>query len=69
MHTTPTIDYAIVLSGEVSLELDQGMEVLLRPQDVVVQNGTRHAWLNRSDTLAMVAFFMVGATTTASSVG
>lgn len=46
-HTTDTIDYVMVLDGEVSLELDDG-EVLLKPGDCVVQRGTRHAWRNRT---------------------
>jgi hypothetical protein len=61
MHTTDTVDYAIVLSGEVWLEVDDGSETLLRPMDVVVQQGTRHAWRNKSDAPAVVAFFMIGA--------
>jgi mannose-6-phosphate isomerase-like protein (cupin superfamily) len=47
-HTTHTVDYVMVLDGEVSLELDTG-EVLLKPGDCVVQRGTRHAWRNRTD--------------------
>jgi len=47
-HTTHTIDYVMVLEGEVTLELDAG-EVTLGPGDCVVQRGTRHAWRNRSD--------------------
>jgi mannose-6-phosphate isomerase-like protein (cupin superfamily) len=47
-HTTQTVDYVMVLDGEVSLELDTG-EVLLKPGDCIVQRGTRHAWRNRSD--------------------
>jgi mannose-6-phosphate isomerase-like protein (cupin superfamily) len=46
-HTTGTVDYVMVLEGEVTLELDTG-EVLLGPGDCVVQRGTRHAWRNRS---------------------
>jgi mannose-6-phosphate isomerase-like protein (cupin superfamily) len=46
-HTTRTLDYVMVLEGEISLELDTG-EVLLAPGDCVVQRGTRHAWRNRS---------------------
>jgi len=61
MHRTDTVDYAIVLSGEVWLEVDDGKQTLLRPTDVVVQQGARHAWRNRSETPATVAFFMVGA--------
>jgi len=47
-HTTSTVDYVMVLEGEIALELDTG-EVALRPGDCVVQRGTRHAWRNRSD--------------------
>jgi mannose-6-phosphate isomerase-like protein (cupin superfamily) len=46
-HTTETVDYVMVLEGEVALELDTG-EVTLGPGDCVVQRGTRHAWRNRS---------------------
>jgi uncharacterized cupin superfamily protein len=46
-HTTQTVDYVMVLEGEIALELDTG-EVTLRPGDCVVQRGTRHAWRNRS---------------------
>jgi mannose-6-phosphate isomerase-like protein (cupin superfamily) len=46
-HTTQTVDYVMVLDGEVALELDTG-EVTLGPGDCVVQRGTRHAWRNRS---------------------
>lgn len=47
-HTTATVDFVIVLEGEVALELDDG-EVTLGPGDCVVQRATRHAWRNRSD--------------------
>jgi mannose-6-phosphate isomerase-like protein (cupin superfamily) len=47
-HTTSTIDYVMVLDGEISLELDTD-EVLLKPGDCVVQRNTRHAWRNRTD--------------------
>jgi len=59
MHTTATIDYGIVLSGNVSLELDAG-EVDLCPGDVVVQRATRHAWRNRSGPPFPVAFVLIG---------
>ena len=49
MHTTDTVDVDLVISGEVWLELDDGAEVHLGPGDCVVQNGTRHAWHNRTD--------------------
>jgi mannose-6-phosphate isomerase-like protein (cupin superfamily) len=61
MHTTATIDFEVVLSGEVVLELDDGAEVTLRPGDTVVQNGTRHRWHNRGSEPATLAVFIVGA--------
>ena len=61
MHTTDTIDFEVVLDGEVWLELDDGVEVHLRAGDTVVQNGTRHAWRNHGDTTARLAVFIVGA--------
>lgn len=61
MHTTDTVDFAVILSGEVYLELDDGAEVLLKAGDCVVQNGTRHAWHNRSTANCVVAFSMIGA--------
>ena len=67
MHTTPTVDYAIVLDGEIWLELDQGRSTLLRQHDVVVQNGTRHAWRNKSDRDATLAFVLIGAPPTAAA--
>ena len=62
MHTTDSIDYGIVLDGEVWLELDNGAEKLVRTGDIVVQNGTRHAWRNKTDKPATVAFILIGAT-------
>ena len=58
MHTTRTIDYGIVLSGEIDLELDEG-EVHLSAGDVVVQRPTRHAWRSRSDQPCVMAFVLV----------
>ncbi|WP_185267291.1 cupin domain-containing protein [Halopseudomonas xiamenensis] len=60
MHKTPTLDYAVLLEGELWLELDNGQEKRLAPGDVVIQNGTRHAWRNKSDRVAKAVFFMVG---------
>jgi mannose-6-phosphate isomerase-like protein (cupin superfamily) len=65
MHTTDTVDYGIVLEGEVWLELDDGKQVHLRPHDVVVQNGTRHAWRNKTDKPVKMAFVIIGARRTA----
>ena len=59
MHTTPTVDYGVVLEGEIVLDLGAG-ESALRAGDVVVQNGTRHAWRNPGTGPATVFFVMVG---------
>jgi mannose-6-phosphate isomerase-like protein (cupin superfamily) len=64
MHTTDTVDFDFVLSGEVWLELDDGAEVHLTPGDCVVQNGTRHAWRNRTATPTVIAVAIVGAART-----
>ena len=61
MHRTNTIDHIIILDGEVWLELDDRQEVHLRQHDVVVQDGTRHAWRNRSDRPVTMAVVMLGA--------
>ncbi|HJZ76512.1 MAG TPA: cupin domain-containing protein [Vicinamibacterales bacterium] len=61
MHTTPTIDFEVVLSGEVILELDNGATTILRAGDTVVQNGTRHRWRNEGATSATLAYFICGA--------
>jgi hypothetical protein len=61
MHTTDTIDYGIVLAGKISLELDDGQMQDLGPYDVVIQNGTRHAWRNRGTQPALMAFVLIGA--------
>lgn len=61
MHTTPTVDYAIVVKGDLWLELDDGHETHLAAGDVVVQNGTRHAWRNHGSRPAMLAVILVGA--------
>ena len=61
MHTTDTIDFEYVISGEVWLELDDGVEVHLRAGDTVVQNGTRHAWRNRGSEPCRMVLCMIGA--------
>jgi hypothetical protein len=60
-HTTPTVDYGIVLSGTPALELDDGVLTPLHPGDIVVQNGTRHAWRNPGTEPARFAFVLIGA--------
>jgi mannose-6-phosphate isomerase-like protein (cupin superfamily) len=61
MHTTDSIDFGIVLSGEVDLELDNGAVRQMKAGDCVVQNGTRHAWRNRSSQPTTMAFILLGA--------
>lgn len=61
MHTTETVDYGIVLQGVLTLELDGGELEHLRPGDVVIQNGTRHAWRNVTEEPAVIAFVLTGA--------
>jgi hypothetical protein len=61
MHKTASIDYAIVLSGEIWAVMDEG-ESCMKAGDVLIQRGTNHAWSNRSNMPAMVAFILVGAT-------
>jgi quercetin dioxygenase-like cupin family protein len=61
MHRTETVDYGIVLSGDVVLVLDDGSETALGAGDVVVQRGTNHAWANAGDRTARVAFVLVDA--------
>jgi quercetin dioxygenase-like cupin family protein len=60
MHRTKTIDYGIVLAGEIALILSDS-EVLLRAGDVVVQRGTDHAWENRSELPAKMVFVLMDA--------
>jgi hypothetical protein len=61
MHATETVDYGIVLDGEIWLELDDGRTTHLQRHDVVVQNGTRHAWRNKGERPATLAFVLIGA--------
>lgn len=58
MHRTETIDYAVILSGEITMLLDEE-DVHLRAGDVVVQCGTNHAWSNRSDSVCEVLFVLI----------
>jgi mannose-6-phosphate isomerase-like protein (cupin superfamily) len=58
MHRTETIDYGIVIAGEITLVLDKG-ETLLKEGDVVIQRGTNHAWANRSGKPCRMLFILV----------
>lgn len=61
MHRTESVDYGVVISGEIVLLLDED-EIVLQPGDVVVQRGTIHAWANRSDTVCRMLFVLTDAT-------
>lgn len=61
MHRTESIDYGVVIEGEMTLVLDDG-EVLLKPGSVVIQRGTNHAWANRSGRLCRMLFVLVAGT-------
>jgi hypothetical protein len=62
-HKTATIDYAIVLNGEIYALMDDGEE-LMRAGDVLVQRGTNHAWSNRTNETVHIAFVLIDATPT-----
>jgi len=58
MHRTKTLDYAIILEGEVVLMLDDG-ETLMKAGDVCIQRATNHVWSNRSDKPCKIAFILI----------
>lgn len=61
MHRTCSLDYGIVLIGEIELELDGGRTVRLSAGDVVIQRGTIHAWTNVGEAFARMAFVLIEA--------
>jgi quercetin dioxygenase-like cupin family protein len=61
MHRTRSMDYAVVLSGSIVLELDEGVEVTLHAGDVLVQRGTNHNWVNRGTESCTIAFVLIDA--------
>ena len=61
MHRTQSVDYGIVMQGELDMELDSGERVQLQPGDVVVQRGTNHAWVNRSAHTVRMIFILIEA--------
>ena len=66
MHTTDTVDYAIVLEGEIVAIMDEG-ETVMRQGDVLIQRGTAHAWATRSGKPVKVAFILIDASAPPSS--
>jgi quercetin dioxygenase-like cupin family protein len=61
VHRTDSIDYAVVISGEIDMELEKGTEVHLKAGDVLVQRGTLHNWINRGKAPCVIAFVLVDA--------
>lgn len=61
VHRTDSIDYAVVISGEIDMELEKGEEVHLGAGDVVVQRGTVHCWINRGRVPCTIAFVLIDA--------
>ncbi len=62
VHRTDSIDYAVVISGEIDMELEKGSEVHLKAGDVLVQRGTVHNWINRGKAPCVIAFALIDAT-------
>ncbi len=60
MHRTRSIDYAVVISGEIDMKLDDS-EVHLKAGDILIQQGTNHAWINRNSEVCRVAFILIDA--------
>ena len=58
MHRTKSVDYGIILSGEIDMLMDDSA-VHLRAGDIVIQQGTNHAWVNRSDKFCRIAFVLI----------
>lgn len=61
MHRTMSVDYGVILDGEIDLVLDDGARTTMRKGDVIVQRGTIHLWNNRSDANCRVFFVLVPA--------
>jgi naringenin degradation protein FdeH len=60
MHRTETIDYIVMLAGEIDMDMDEG-SVTLRAGDIMVQRGTNHAWINRGNAPARLAIVLLDA--------
>jgi quercetin dioxygenase-like cupin family protein len=60
-HRTDSIDYAVVISGVIEMELDGGVTAKLKAGDVLVQRGTIHNWVNRGSEVCVIAFVLVSA--------
>lgn len=61
VHRTDSLDYAVIISGEIDMELESGTEVHLKAGDVVVQRGTVHNWIHRGNEPCVIAFVLTSA--------
>ena len=61
MHKTKSVDYIIIIKGEVDMLLDEGEARALKPGDVVIQRGTNHAWVNHGTEPALLVAVLVDA--------
>ena len=61
VHRTDSIDYAVIMSGEIDMELETGSVTHLKAGDVVVQRGTVHNWINRGTEPCVIAFVLIAA--------
>jgi oxalate decarboxylase/phosphoglucose isomerase-like protein (cupin superfamily) len=61
MHSTDSIDYAVVMAGEIDMELDDGVVSHVKAGDVIVQRGTIHNWLNKGIEPCVIAFILIDA--------
>jgi len=61
VHRTDSLDYAIIISGEIDMELDDGVEVNLKAGDVIVQRGTVHNWIHRGSEPCVIAYVLTSA--------
>ena len=61
MHRTDTIDYPLILEGEIDMAMDDGLWVLFQAGDVLVQRGTIHNWVNKGDKPCRIAFILIDA--------
>lgn len=61
MHRTDSLDYSVVLQGEIDMELDDGVVVHCKQGDVIVQRGTVHNWANRGTETCVIAFVLMDA--------
>ena len=61
VHRTDSVDYIVVMAGEIDMELESGEEVRLKAGDVMVQRGTVHDWINRGAVPCVIAFVLIAA--------